>query len=252
MKPATRATLLEVNRRFYRDHAEAFAGKRERPWRGWDALLPRLEDLGRDTDAPRLLDLGCGHGRFAAFLRTAPALAAWTLHGVDASAGLLARARARELGDCRWDQIDFAGPDALPRGPYASVVAFGVLHGMPGERERQRLLEACAERLLPGGLLVFTTWRALADPRLVSRIRRWSAWDTARFGPLDVDDLEAGDHLLPWDQAPDAVRYFHAFEEAELERLSAGLAERGVLLVERYQADGKRGAGNDYFVFRGS
>ena len=253
MKETTRQRLLAINERFYREQAEAFASKRQRPWKGWDALVPMCHELGEGTgERLGVLDVGCGHGRFAAYLQAALPTPGFALVGVDASPGLIARAEARALAGCRWSCLDFSAPERLPEGAFDLVVLFGVLHGIPGEPARQHLLRACAERTASGGALVFTTWRALADPRLVRRIRPWSDWnDTAPPGwAIDEADLESGDHLLPWDRGQDAVRYFHAFDDGEFVRQETVLGDAGMKETARFRADGSGGDLNQYFVFR--
>ena len=69
MKPETVHALHAVDRRFYTERAEEFSGTRERPWKGWTGMLARIEPLL--PEEPRVLDIGCGNGRFARFLEGA-------------------------------------------------------------------------------------------------------------------------------------------------------------------------------------
>ena len=61
MKDDTARRLLAINRSFYQRHAADFARTRRQAWAGWQRLLPLLR--GR----ARLLDVGCGNGRFGRF-----------------------------------------------------------------------------------------------------------------------------------------------------------------------------------------
>ena len=65
MTPDTVRALRAINERFYRTNAELFASKRTRPWPGMEQLIETLPTAPR-----RVLDVGCGHGRFAAHLAT--------------------------------------------------------------------------------------------------------------------------------------------------------------------------------------
>ena len=88
MKDDTAQRLLAINRAFYRQHAADFARTRRQAWPGWERLLlPLLR--GRE----RLLDVGCGNGRFGRFwARANPADVPLHYHAVDASLPLLREA----------------------------------------------------------------------------------------------------------------------------------------------------------------
>ena len=59
---ATFRYLNDLNRRFYETVAIDFDATRQQAWAGWERLLPYLH-------APlSILDIGCGNGRFGAFL----------------------------------------------------------------------------------------------------------------------------------------------------------------------------------------
>jgi SAM-dependent methyltransferase len=65
MKDETLRALNTINRVFYRDSAPSFDATRDAPWPGWQPLLPLLQGL--EGDPARILDLGCGNGRFPIF-----------------------------------------------------------------------------------------------------------------------------------------------------------------------------------------
>jgi len=242
---ATWRALAGINEAFYRDHAEEFAAARTAPWKGWERLLPRL----RATAPPlRVLDLGCGHGRFARFLADAlpDTPVAWT--GVDTSGPLLATARRDLPGATSLVRLDVAArPEALPEGPFDWVVLFGLLHGVPAAERRRALLEAGAKRLAPGGHLVFTTWRFAEDGRARGRILEWNAFSSRAPVPIDCSQLEPGDCLLPWGAGSEVVRYVHAFDESEI---TSCLRALPLVCELRYRADGRSGDQNEYFALR--
>jgi len=79
------------------------------------------------------------------------------------------------------------------------------------------------------------------------RAVEWNSYSSRARMPIDCSQLEPGDHLIPWGDGEDVVRYFHAFDDAELASCLRGLP---VEPVSRYRADGRGGDQNEYFVFR--
>jgi tRNA (uracil-5-)-methyltransferase TRM9 len=243
MNEDTARALAAVNADFYRDHAAEFSATRTAPWPGWDRLLPALRAVP-GAGPVRVLDVGCGNGRFARYLAEALAPRAVVLWGVDASEPLLGVARRLGLPGARWQTGDIAAaPEALPSGPFDLVALFAVIHGVPSRERRRGVLHACAARVAPGGRLVFTTWRRGARERAVD----WNTYSSRAGMPIDCSQLEPGDHLIPWGDGDQVVRYFHAFDDSELASCLAGLP---LVLEQRYRADGRTGDQNEYFVFR--
>ena len=254
MQSHTANHLLAINRAFYRRHADDFTRTRRQAWPGWERLLPLLR--GR----ARLLDVGCGNGRFGRFWARAqdetslgeartrapadPGAApqyALQYHAIDASlpllreAALTMRATPQVKTRLEWRDV-FTDP---PRhGRYPLIVLLGVLHHIPGRRRRAALLRALGERLTDDGLLIVTFWRFGADPRLRGRTLPW---------PDELaGQVEANDFLLRWGgHELGAARYCHHFDEAEEREL---VAASGLRLRESFAADGASGALNAYRI----
>ena len=109
------------------------------------AALDLLLRLPGDLDPREIWDLGCGAGQHAAMLKRRHPGA--TVHGLDSSADMLARARA--LGtDVDWQQGDIA--DWSPEVPADLILANASLHWLP---DHPTLLRRLAEALAPGGAL---------------------------------------------------------------------------------------------------
>lgn len=239
MNDETIHALNDLNRHFYATVSEDFDTTRGKPWPGWRQLLPHLRTL---SAAPlRLLDVGCGNGRFGLFVareHNAPLV----YHGLDSNAALLAHARAAlaALPDVRasFDQRDIL-ISGLPEGAYDLVVLFGVLHHIPGTAQRRAFMRALAARVAPGGLLAFAAWRFYDDPRFRERIAPWPP----------ALDAEPGDHLLDWRRGANALRYCHHVDDAEFDQL---LAATGLHLRARYRADGQTGDANLYAILQAS
>jgi tRNA (cmo5U34)-methyltransferase len=228
--------LNDINRRFYEVTAADFDATRQQPWDGWERLAGIVGAGFKPVPtALHVLDAGCGNGRFGVFLAERLGKDNLRYVGLDSSAALLERARAVLTGiDAQFEERDLVEqpPDSL-LGQFGLVALFGVLHHVPGAANRLALARALAHRVAPGGLLAWTEWRFLENPRLVERIVPWDA-------NLQV---EAGDYLLDWRRGAQALRYCHAVDDAEHAAL---IDAAGLRVVDEYRAD----AANLYTVLR--
>jgi SAM-dependent methyltransferase len=115
----------------------------------------------RNSDSPRVLDVGCGSGRIGEL-----ALEAGTEHyvGIDFAEPMieLARARLERFGG-RAELITGDFVDADLDGPFDVVLALGLFDYLPEpQRFAARMFELCA----PGGCTVgsFPTWSPVKGP----------------------------------------------------------------------------------------
>jgi tRNA (uracil-5-)-methyltransferase TRM9 len=245
MNAETIQRLNAINRNFYRTTADEFDATRGQAWSGWKMLLPHL------STPLRVLDVGCGNGRFGAFLaESLPGEIQY--HGVDNSAALLAHARTDLAAythlTTTLTELDII-EQPLPDGMYDLVTLFGVLHHVPGAAQRQTFMQSLSERVARQGLLVFAAWRFYDYDRFRQRIVAWEAYN-AEVMPserIDRDELEAGDWLLDWRRGERAFRYCHAVDDAEHARL---IQATGLTEVQTYRADGFSDAMNQYSIVR--
>jgi len=244
MDTPTQAALRRINRDFYSQYAADF--DRTRHPGGWPGWRRVVETAAQITNRPlRVLDLGCGNGRFALFLQHNPGLLShrhFTYHGLDLSSELIDHAQAATAG---LDHVRFRIDDiencALDEAPYDLVTLFGVLHHLPGFNTRRRTVERAASAVAPGGLLALTCWQFADDPGFERRRLDW----TSEAG-VDAAELEPGDHLLRWGPGgSQARRYCHHTGELELDRLIDGLT---LAEVARYRSDGPGGRQNLYWL----
>jgi len=252
MDEQTTRSLNAINRLFYSAKAAEFDQSRSTPWPGWLQLLPSIRGLAKASRGAglRVLDVGCGNARFGAFL--ADRLGAGEVHycGIDSSAPLIARARARALpfAGAEFHQLDLVETaDELPKGPFSLIALFGILHHVPGHDRRRELLRGLGERLARGGILALATWQFEAFARFRSRLTPWCEYNRTAADPIDTAQLEPGDHLLPWGDAGSAHRYCHFASEGETRELLEGLSFE---IRASYAADGREGNLNRYFICR--
>jgi SAM-dependent methyltransferase len=253
MDEKTARALNAINRDFYRDRAAEFSETRTAPWPGWLELQRRLGPRlpQRELD---VLDVGCGNGRFGAFLAEAGADCPRETHyvGIDSSEPLLEVVRRRSLGlasveTACVDVVETPPSEFLPDRSFTLIAVFGLLHHIPAERTRAALLHALGERLQPGGFLALAIWRFEANERIRGRSLPIEDWNRVADEPLDASQLEPGDRLLRWGLEPHCVRYCHHMDDAEAARLLAGTR---LEICAQFDADGRDEGLNRYFVLR--
>jgi SAM-dependent methyltransferase len=236
MQDQAQEKLLNLNRRFYQTFAEPFSETRSR-------IQPGVIQVAKKTPAgSAILDIGCGNGALANELAALGHRGTYT--GIDSSPALIEIARQsarhpaatfllKEVTDPSW-------PQDLP-GSYDYAFAFALLHHIPGDKSRQRLLKDINALLVPGGRFAFSTWNFLASARLRSRIQPWES-----IG-LEQDDVDPGDYLLDWRRGGVGLRYVHFFQEEEIDQLAS---QSGFERIEDFYSDGEGGKLGHYHIWK--
>ncbi|MCH2173140.1 class I SAM-dependent methyltransferase [Myxococcota bacterium] len=256
MNDDTVQALNSINRSFYADFSDEFGASRQSPWPGWIRLLSAIDRSWDSSPNWKILDVGCGNGRFARFLaeNLPDRCRAIRYVGVDASSHLLTEARASDLPleSLNYHVLDFVEArlsKRLRECDFDLAVLFGVIHHVPGHQHRHQLLTDITSRLRPGGLLALTAWQFQDFQRFRDKIVPWKAYNQQAHRPIALRELEPGDHLLPWGDQTGAVRYCHFANDEELNQIFDDL---DCELVETFLADGREGDLNRYYVLRRS
>lgn len=208
--------LLRLNRDFYLKTQLYFNISRQSPWPGWQKLLPYLR--GRTS---KVLDLGCGNGRFGIWLSKYRKI---DYTGLDNNQYLL-------------DQVPFGhkiNQDITKPWPiknqFGLIVLIAVIHHIPTRAARLKILLRAKKLLLPNGLLVFTVWH-------FNKLKR--------FQNQTIKKLPGNDYILDWRRGMTAKRYIHLFDDAEISWLIKKLKMK---LLADYVADGRQGQSNRYLI----
>lgn len=234
MRTEVVALLNDLNRKFYDGFAETFATSRGKSEPG---LARVLQDVPAGS---RVLDLGCGQGRIAALL---PGGCVYV--GLDFSEEMLRQAQQRAPAgvSTQFMAADLLSDDwpASVGGEFAWIVLRAVLHHIPGQAHRQRLLNQAAGLLSPAGRLALANWQFMDIPRLRRRVLDWSAVH------LTPEDVEPGDYLLDWQRDGYGLRYVHLVDEAETLTLATAA---GLHVETLFRADGHQNNLTLYAILR--
>lgn len=200
MKREAATKIAEETQNSYNNMAKEFSDSRVR---FWDELAYLAEHIVYDD---RVLDIGCGNGRFSPLVLERQAL----YEGIDYSEGLINEARKKfpELSFC------VGNATALPYedGSFDIAFSFAVVHHIPSTLLRKRFILEALRVLRPGGKFIITAWDIWA-PRYYASILSHSLLSVFRKNTLDFADtlLTFGKQKHP--------RYVHAFTVRELHKL---------------------------------
>lgn len=241
--------LLTINQEFYQDFADSFSRTRQRIQHG---ILLILNDLPRRGN---YLDLGCGNGALA--LEWDRQRRSGLYLGMDFSQKLLDCAR-KKLETIRMSPnltVDFFQADLvtddwdLKVEQYAwnGILAFAVLHHIPSNELRLKLLEKVNGLLVKEGQFIISVWQFQNSPKLLARQINWD-----QVGLADAD-VEPGDALLDWrsdvkdESTRLGLRYVHLFSRNELNELAA---LSGFQILDQFDSDGFNGKLGHYEIWQ--
>lgn len=206
----------------YDNIADKYSKVRELNWKEMDFLFEKY--LNRDN---RVLDLGCGNGRFF------PSFASRGVEyfGTDPSVKLIDIAKRNHP----WGNFSISSRESLPfSGDYFDCVfSIAVLHHIPSLALRLQFLKEAKRVLRDNGYLILTVWD------LKEKVKPRSFFDRLRMARLDK-----GDVFLPWYGSK--ATYFHCFNLEELVQL---VKDSGFEILDKGEiAVGQRPYSNFYIV----
>ncbi len=199
MKEEYAKKLISKVPRDYNAVSDSFSRAREKIWPEIEFLFGEFINKG-----DRVLDLGCGNGRFYNTISSQKALYV----GVDNSSELIEVARKKHPSG------DFSIGDALnlefPDNYFNKIYSVAVLHHIPSDELRTKFLEESKRALKEEGLLVITAWNLWKKPKRKKKIIK-----NMILKILGLSNLDFGDVLIDWQ----GIRgcYFHCFKLKELE-----------------------------------
>lgn len=246
MNHSTIKQLNKLNQDFYQKIAISFDQTRQYSWQGWLKLLPYLSKVKQPI---RVLDIGCGNGRFASFLNEKKLQ--FSYHGIDSSPELIKTATAalKKLNIhfklTKLDVIQALLDDSLTSQlgqKYDLIVAFGLLHHLPSSKVRQKLFINISQLLSDtNSLAVITAWQFATDDRYQDKFI-----ESSKAG-FSIEKLEKNDYILGWKDHPTAFRYCHFVDDEEVKQLSQNLIN--LKIIDDFLADGKSNQLNRYLIF---
>ena len=263
MTPKTIQTLSKLNKHFYEVSGSKWNPKPNYYWEGWLELIKYLDLIGSDK-VIRVLDIGCGNGRFSNFL-VEYLSAGIPRHieyiGIDYAVPMLDQITDRSglfldspthTITRSFFEIDLVENQALEIGIFDLVVAFGVIHHIPSNQLREEVINSWSKYLKPSGLFVLTTWDYLDVPRLAKHCLANEQFITQAIYHglgIDMSQMESGDNLLRWvkymPEGQYTLRYSHYFQDSEIEEI---LKTANLELITKYQMDGGLEKRNGYYV----
>lgn len=212
--------LLTKVRKDYNLISGDFSRTRKYPW-------PEIRFLFDDVkEGDKVLDLGCGNGRFSEFLKGTD------YTGVDNSSGLIEEAKKK------YPQLKFVKADALnlpfSDNSFDFVFSIALLHHIPSKELRIKFLKE-VKRVLKGKLII-TVWK------FHMRKEKHLLLKYTILKILGKNKLDFKDILEPWGKK--TQRYYHWFSKRELVKL----AEEAGFKVKEAGFTKRRNRENIYLV----
>ena len=217
--------ILEKTKENYNLIAKEFSATRREIW---EELKFLFEDL---KEGEKVLDLGCGNGRWYKVFKEKKV----NYFGIDNSEELI------EIAKENFPDAKFLVGDALnlpfPDNFFDKVYSIALLHHIPSEDFRIKVLEEAKRVLKSGGILILTCWK-IHQWREIFALLKYTLLKLIGKSKLDFKDL-----FLPWGKK--MLRYYHFFTKRELENL---LKKAGFEILESGVVKNKRGNRQNYYI----
>ncbi len=219
--------ILNKVRDDYNQIADDFSNTRVQIWPETVVLFDYIKKGGR------VLDLGCGNGRFVNIIKEKGG----EYFGTDVSEKLIETAKKLYPNE-KFQTIE---PLKLPfsNGYFDIIYSIAVFHHIPSKDFRIEFLKEANRVLKPGGFLILTVWKP--KDKEEQQIF-WKFFLKKIFG---LSKLDFRDVIESWFGKNKGERYFHCFSEKEL----ANLAKKsGFKIIKSGIIKNEKGNRNNYFI----
>ncbi|MGC9365711.1 MAG: class I SAM-dependent methyltransferase [bacterium] len=242
--------ILKINSDFYLNQAEQFHLSRNSCWQGWIKLKKYLYCWRQKIC---ILDLGCGNGRLINFLQSnliSQKIDFYYL-GIDQSIELLniAQDNFKQFGNIEFKNMSLMNGNLSSsiHKKFNLIFMIAVLHHLPGENNRFRVLSEAVKLLQDKGYLVISLWKFAECAQQKKKILEINQW--SKFTDIRPEQLQQNDYFLSW-QNIENIRYCHYFNDQETKNIKIYLNNHGLKLTEQFRSDGKTKNLNEYLIFR--
>jgi tRNA (uracil-5-)-methyltransferase TRM9 len=220
----------------YTTHAEEFSKTRSSPWNGWKVLLNGYQSAF--SQKPRILDLGCGNGRFAKFL--VQNQISFEYVGVDSSVPLLKIAQTNlPYNDFKFIQVDLnstSWPDHIQED-FDIIVAFGFMHHLETLKIRKFFFEKNFELLKIEGKFFAAFWQFAKLERYKNKIYQANKYPDEKYNQNDF--------LMDFGASRNS-RFCHYYSEEEMQEIESSV---NFQIIETFFNDGRDNNENLYKVY---
>jgi len=200
--------LLDKTREDYNLIVSHFSRTRNRIWEELKFILKYI------TPDDKVLDLGCGNGRFYRLIQQKTN----DYVGIDSSEELIAEAERQH------PEASFKVANAL-KLPFLDnffdkVLSIAVLHHIPSKKFREKFFKEITRVIKPGGLLVLTVWNLQQNKKAKKLILKYGLLKILGLSKLDFRDI-----FYPWKNQKGKIlaqRYIHCFTKREIRELTEG------------------------------
>jgi tRNA (uracil-5-)-methyltransferase TRM9 len=218
-------SILEKTKENYNLIAKEFSATREEIWEELKFLFGDLKE------GEKVLDLGCGNGRWYKIFKEKKV----DYFGLDNSEKLI------EIAKKNFPDAKFFVGDALSL-PFQDdffdkVYSIALLHHIPSEDFRIKVLKETKRVLKPGGILILTCWR-IHRLREILALLKYTLLKIIGRSKLDFKDF-----FVPWGKK--MLRYYHFFTQRELENL---VKKVGFEILESGVVKNKMGNRQNYYI----
>ncbi len=186
----------------YDEIADEFDRTRRADWSEFEDFLRFIKD------GEKLVDLGCGNGRFLDFIRK---------HREVEYLGIDNNKKFVEIAKSKYGEDLFLEGDMtkIPLGDeFCDVLcAIASFHHVPSQKLRLLALKETVRVLKSGGTLILSVWNLFQPKYKKYVIRAYFKW-LISFGKFDLRDT-----FIPWGKSG-IDRYYYAFKVKELRKLA--------------------------------
>jgi ubiquinone/menaquinone biosynthesis C-methylase UbiE len=184
-------TVMQMNiESVYESIADHFDSTRYNKWKGVMEFLQTIEP------ATKLLDAGCGNGKYLSVRKDCE------VHACDTCPTLIDIATKKHVDA----HIIVANIKSLPYkdNAFDAIICIAVLHHLTNDESRLTALTSLLRVLKPGGKLFLTVWATEA------RKPKWRSCDES-----------SNDYMVPWNHINGTIyeRFYHLFCQEEIVNL---------------------------------
>lgn len=197
--------LLEKTKKDYNLIGEYFSSKRRAPWKELKFLFEKVKEK------EKVLDLGCGNGRFYEFLKEKNV----DYYGIDSAPSLI------KIAKSFYPQAKFQVGDALnlpfKNNFFDKIFSIALFHHIPSKKFRIHFLKETKRVLKKKGFFILTVWNLRESKKGRLLLLKYTILKL-----LGLSRLDFGDIFCPFKDEKGKIlfqRYIHCFTKRELKKL---------------------------------